>query len=132
MMTEFDQKNTGNRNRGFKFERTKHNDLERAFAQHWEEENKKRPGINFGHGILQDLFFDFSSLGGLTYRCVHCVTPMERYVTATAIQWLGSNVGFGFLTSCLRGCGLKIVTIKDGSPPAPPEGARNPYTRKFA
>ena len=32
----------------------------------------------------------------------------DRIVAATVIQWLGSNVGFGFLEEALRKCGYRI------------------------
>ena len=45
-------------NRGIEYHRTKsvRSDLEKAFADEWELENRPVPGINYGHGTLQDLF----------------------------------------------------------------------------
>ena len=87
------------------YERTNHDALERALAEQWEKENKPRPGINYGYGLLQDLFctgHDFSA------TCVHEVSPSERYVAATAIQWLGTPCGFSFLVQCLEKAGYSI------------------------
>lgn len=87
-------------------ERTIHNPTEKAFADKWQEENEARPSINYGHGILQDLFMKG---GHFNAKCVHEVTPSERYVAATAIQWLGSNCGMSFLECVLNRAGYKIV-----------------------
>lgn len=107
------------KDRGFCYERTKWNDLEKAFADHWEEENEVRPWLNQGHGLLQNLFFTGEWLFS---RCVHVITPGERYVAATVIQWLGTNCGFGFLQGVLRECGYCITKIPEYGPlPEPPK-----------
>lgn len=107
------------RDRGFMFERTKWNDLEKAFATHWEQENEVKAWLNQGHGLLQNLFFMDR---GMFERCVHVVTPGERYVAATAIQWLGTNCGFAFLQEALRDCGYYITKIPEIGPlPEPPK-----------
>lgn len=87
-----------------------HGDLEKAFADEWERENKKSPGLNYGHGLLQDLMFC-----GSTYfaRAVHWVTPVERWIAATVIQWLGTNCGFCFLCTCLEKCGYVVMKRED-------------------
>jgi hypothetical protein len=89
--------------RGYGYERTQHNALEKAFADAWEQENQPRPGINHGGGILQDLFYNRAG------RPIHEVTDSERMVAATVVQWLGTNVGFSFLTEILRKQGFRII-----------------------
>lgn len=99
--TNIDIHNLGVKNRGCFYERTEFGDLEKSFADHWEAENKPNP--SYHDGILQTLFFRSQ------WRVEHIVTPMERYVAATAIQWLGTNCGFAFLQQCLKAVGLRIV-----------------------
>lgn len=113
------------KDRGFMFERTQQDggDLEKAFAEHWEDENEVRPWLNQGHGLLQNLFFKGS-------RCCHVVNAAERYVAATVIQWLGTNCGFSFLQEVLRKCGYYITEIPQPKPLVLPEKP-NPFKRKF-
>jgi len=37
------------------------------------------------------------------------INQRDATVAATVIQWLGTNVGYGFLTECLRRAGLVII-----------------------
>jgi hypothetical protein len=92
-----------NPNRGFMHERAKqkNGDLEKAFADAWENSNTGRNQVN-----LQQLFYTGH---GFSQRCEHVVTRSERYVTATAIQWLGTNCGFAFLCSALDKCGYRVM-----------------------
>lgn len=90
------------------YERTLHNPLEAALASAWENQNKERHHINFGFGILQDLFMERGKHTWDT-KCVHEVTDSERMVAATVIQWLGSNCGRSFYEEALRKCGYKVV-----------------------
>ena len=40
--------------RGHRYERTQYGDLEKAFADLWEDdENSRQPGLNHGQGLLQ-------------------------------------------------------------------------------
>ncbi len=94
-------------NRSADYRRTEHSPMEKAFADTWEAENKKRPGINYGHGILQDLFYGRRQ--GDWPCCHHILTNKERMVAATAIQWLGSPVGSDFLERCLKKAGYRLV-----------------------
>jgi hypothetical protein len=41
------------------------------------------------------------------------ITARERFIVATVIQWLGSNVGFCFLREVLKSCGYDIVKHKE-------------------
>lgn len=90
------------RDRGYQYQRTEHDRLEKAFADLWEARNGNRVGIDFGHGILQDLFM---GKNGWT----HIVTDQERYVAATVVQWLGTNCGFAFLQEALAKVGHRIT-----------------------
>src|SRR6266436_2577933 len=86
-------------NRGAEYARVKYNPREAAFAKAWEKENEPNAHINYGHGILQDLFSKpdpifWMTIGGVATKVI---TDDERIVTATAIQWLGSNCGWCFL-----------------------------------
>jgi hypothetical protein len=56
------------------------------------------------HGWLHG--FDGSVIVYLLPRTSH------RYVAATLIQWLGTNVGWAFLTEAVRRCGYKLVPTK--------------------
>jgi hypothetical protein len=108
-----------NQNKGYLYIRTeyvdyfepKHINREKVFAEKWIQENKKRRGINWGYGILQDLFIVADTKWFLSNpgRIVAKINPRDRFIVATVIQWLGSNVGFCFLRECLDKCGYKIV-----------------------
>lgn len=90
------------RDRGYQYERTEHDRLEKAFAELWESLNEPRDGINHGRGILQELFMG-------AHGWDHVVTDRERYVAATLVQWLGTNCGFGFLQQALQKVGYRIT-----------------------
>jgi hypothetical protein len=106
-------KKNGSKNLGWRTDRLNYdpNDIENAFSQHWQNENKGRLGTNFGQGILQDLFFRRTEVfkGHETYQLFHKVSNKERLIVATVIQWLGTNVGFCFLREVLDKTGYKIV-----------------------
>lgn len=104
--------------RGFRYDRTLHpsGDLEKAFADQWEEENVSRSCLNRGNGVLQALFVEY--MGGIfggswPSRWVLVITARDRYVVATVIQWLGSNIGFGFLCKCLEKVGYRVERVRD-------------------
>jgi hypothetical protein len=94
---------------------------EKVFADLWEKENERRPGINYGMGILQDLMVTQREPGPKDYavadrmatfkwrRVAFVVTPRERVIVATVIQWLGTNVGWCFLSRCVEACGYRLV-----------------------
>ena len=117
---EFEEliKKNGSKNLGWKTERLKFDkkDIENALSKHWQKENKKRPGINFGYGILQDLFFETigNPLNILARTICHLrINNRDRLIAATVIQWLGTNVGFCWLKEALKNAGYKIVKIED-------------------
>lgn len=106
----------GRKNQGWRIIRTTLPELpiEREFAEEWQEINSPVRSVNYGHGTLQDLFIS----GGIPFntfnpqQTVRKITPMDKMIVATVIQWLGSPVGFGFLTKVLDKCGFEIVTKK--------------------
>lgn len=73
---------------------------ERVFIQNWEKENK-----NFE--ILQSLFTDTTDL--FLPKTLKRITNRERMIVATVIQWLGSNVGWSYLTESLKEMGYKLI-----------------------
>ena len=101
-------------NRSWKYRRTAFNDREKAFAESWEKENVPQHGLNYGHGILQDLFFTgspwFSNLNSRA-KAIKIISRRERMIVATVIQWLGTNCGWCFLEETLRSCGYRIEKI---------------------
>jgi hypothetical protein len=105
------------RNRGWWHERTAWVDpnrptvpnREKVFADEWEKLNERDPGRNYGQGTLQDLFFE--PRGGCDTRLprmLHVLSSAERVVAATAIQWLGTNCGWGWLSDVFRKLGYEI------------------------
>lgn len=89
--------------RGVDFGRCEHSPLEAAFAAAWEKSNQENPGINSGHGTLQDLFLTCADSSDR-----HWLSEAERRAAATAIQWLGSNCGYSFLMGVLQSRGYYI------------------------
>lgn len=72
-----------------------------------------------GRGLLETLMVQPvdaskpSTRGGGSWantRTAFVITPRDRKIVATIIQWLGTNVGMGFLHEALRRCGLYIGT----------------------
>lgn len=94
---------------GFFLDRSQFCDRENAFMKRWEQENKRSRGVNYGCGILQDLFFDGDRYHN---RMVHKITKRERWIVATVIQWLGTNCGFGFLYEVFEDCNY-VLTMKE-------------------
>lgn len=123
-MTNLDKHNLGMKNRGDYYERTKWNNLEKAFAELWQEENATNNSSHHGVGLMQALF---SNRGHQ-----HNVTASERFVAATMIQWLGSNCGFSFLRRALKEAGYTVIDSKTGYPATPPGNEKSPFRRKFA
>lgn len=70
-------------------------ELERAFVAAWITMNEK----NYANGRLLDIIM------GENWT----VTKRDSQVAATIIQWLGTNVGMGFLRRAFTEGGLKIT-----------------------
>jgi len=83
-------------NKGLSQHRFKQNPLEKKFAQAWEKINTalttQKPD---GHGTLDYM------LAGNTNDPRGEVTPRDRQVAATVVQWLGSPVGEAFVKHVL-------------------------------
>lgn len=97
-------------NRGIRESRIEHNDREKAFHDQWLKENKPDGFTCNGVGLLQALFIE-DSLSVMKMKTVRKISRPERMVVATVIQWLGSNIGWCFLSDSLKRCGYKIVPI---------------------
>lgn len=82
--------NPSHPDRGYLYERTEHDPLEKALADHWEM-------LDLGNGQH-----------GLTNIVGRKVTKPERYVAASVVQWLGTNCGFSFLAGAFAKCGYAI------------------------
>lgn len=105
-------------NIGFEVERTKHehSQREKAFHEQWLHENFPQGGVNFGRGILQDLFMKHrdNKIQNLGFQEESIrITKRERRIVATVIQWLGTNVGWCFLGEALGRCGYQVVSQKE-------------------
>lgn len=88
-------------------DRLKHpsGDLEKAFAEKWENINRPDRAINFGMGTLQDLMVNQREGTKVDFW----ITQREATIVATVIQWLGTNVGFGFLLEVLSKVGMTVT-----------------------
>lgn len=95
-------------NKGYRFDRTAHNPREMAFYEVWLKWNEPRSGTNHGNGILQDLLIE--TTGDFRSRkTIEVINNRDRYIVATIIQWLGTNVGMSFLHEALRKFNAHIV-----------------------
>jgi hypothetical protein len=96
--------------------------LEVAFAEEWEKENVGVIGTNHGFGVLQDLMFgrwDASRVThwrgesfGWPWRDLWArfrISTRDAAITATAIQWLGTNCGQDFLRRVFRAAGYELA-----------------------
>lgn len=88
---------------------------ERAFADVWNEINQERPFIGNGLGQLQDMMINTcenpkrpppKEIQADIFGSY--VTQRERFIVADLIQWLGSNVGRGFLHEVNKRTGGKL------------------------
>ena len=100
--------------KGFKHERVKYNDREMAFYNVWKKDNEVSPGLNYGNGTLQDLFMEPNRSPLRSAECKVYIEPRDRYIAATVIQWLGTNVGMGFLHEVFNSIGMLLITKRDG------------------
>lgn len=73
---------------GFMHERTEHSSLEREFSEAWILEQKNRM---------------------LSLIIGKKATKRDRYVAASVIQWLGTNVGFCFLRGVICKAGYDVT-----------------------
>jgi hypothetical protein len=73
---------------------------EEIFAAKWEEENKRLSFLNGGYGVLESLLDEHKEKS--IYGPVSEISQRDAFVSATVIQWLGSNVGQCFLRECSK------------------------------
>lgn len=88
-----------------------HGRLEKAFAEAWEKENNPSSMLNYGVGTGVGLLCMEPSEMAITFggfAQVRELTQEEATAMATAIQWLGSNCGFCFLSMVLEQCGYVV------------------------
>ncbi len=99
-------------NVGWLIERARYCIGERTFAEEWIRINRRVYGSN----LLQQLFNrdDDSALRRRRPRLI--ITERDAFIVATVIQWLGTNIGFGFLQETVEKFGWKLVpTDRAGS-----------------
>jgi hypothetical protein len=77
---------------------------EKAFAEAWEKEQQR----SYGMPLVQALMVVHRP-GEVSGRVAFWLTPRERVIVASIVQWLGTNVGFAFLREALRRCGYRIT-----------------------
>jgi len=100
---------------------------EKIFQEIWNRENSE------GRDLAQKLFivskksavlFDGPDQDQLPYHdfisgdsvCIYNLTEREQCIIATIIQWLGTNVGFGFLQEVLKQSGYFLTSLKKELP----------------
>lgn len=77
-----------------------------AFATQWQREHEHSD-------LLQALFAMPCVYGGkVKFPLGDMPTERDRKVAATVVQWLGSNVGFSFLSEALKQCGYRIEQVR--------------------
>jgi hypothetical protein len=102
--------------------------LEKIFMEEWDSLNL--PKRFHGMGIAQALMIirdkeakefdgpdkDFTHVRSFCSHerevCVYDLTEREQRIIATIIQWLGTNVGFSFLSTCLKKANYDIQEVK--------------------
>lgn len=87
---------------GFRARRLKHESSfpECVFAEKWDEENKRSPGIKGGFGILELLLDKKLRTVETVFHSPPPITQRDAFVAATVVQWLGTNCGKWFLEEC--------------------------------
>lgn len=95
---------------GFAVDRCRTSNMERTWAESWIENNSR-------WDTLQALFErgdrNFSMFRA---RPRLLISRRDAFVAATVIQWLGTNVGFGFVCESLKKCGYKVERIQTAQP----------------
>ena len=91
---------------GLRPARKKGNFREKVFAEAWKEEHSRAWDQTDFLGLL--LSKTQKEKDGITN-----ITQRERVIVATVIQWLGSNVGMGFLHQCMNKIGITLENRDD-------------------
>lgn len=99
---------------GLRPERNEHNLRERIFSELWADENKRRPGINFGATLLECILDDAPQglYNPFNPPLLPKLTQRDAEVAATVIQWLGTNGGECFLGRARRKIQAELERIK--------------------
>jgi len=105
----------GRANQGYMHFRTEHpaSFREKAFYEEWKKENEDNI-TGWGRGTLQELF----SIPDPKYLAMSQgwrlrITLRERFIVATVMRWLGSNVGWCFLETVFKKCGYELKQVKE-------------------
>jgi hypothetical protein len=108
-MTTDEINTAGKQNKGFWFHRIKHpaSKLEKALYKRWRKENTRPSG-----STLPRLFYPQNPTVSTYPVPVVKITRRDRFIVATAIQWLGSNCGFCMLREALSDAGYDVVPKK--------------------
>jgi hypothetical protein len=88
---------------------------ETVFARKWDEANHPPSFLNSGRGTLEWLLcaeYRTGALGSGEYFARDLTQP-EATAAASAIQWLGTNVGWCWLEETLRECGYALTKRKE-------------------
>lgn len=72
------------------------NPREMVYAKKWEMVNQRTPGLNRGCGYLELLL----NQHGDSSFVISSISQRDAFVAATVIQWLGTNIGQGFMEEC--------------------------------
>lgn len=109
-------KKIGRHNKGAYFGRIKFGCLsskrEGAFSSAWREINKRVSFLNYGFGTLENLFIHHEKMFVVTALKIK---SRDRFIAATVIQWLGTNVGFCWLEEVLGELGYKLEKKKEAN-----------------
>lgn len=111
----------GKQNKGLFFDRGGQNELQKSLKEEWMKMNinsvetisSVKMECFFSirkNNILQMLFTEYGKFGYIDKTLLD-ITPRDRFVVATIIQWLGTNVGSSFLETALNNAGFKITKI---------------------
>lgn len=101
--------------KGWRVKRTAHPSSlkEKVFAEAWADECEPKYYVNYGQGLLQDLFITQDPKYSWMSSYVAVMSKRDKMIVATVVQWLGSNCGWAFLDTTLRKMGYKIVKIEE-------------------
>lgn len=83
-------------------ERLRFSAEEAVYLDKWQEENRRKAGINSGYTLLEHI------LCSKEQNPPAIVSQRDAYVAASVIQWLGTNCGLAFM----RECEEKIKEVK--------------------
>lgn len=86
----------------------------RAGLRHERLAQNRKHGFNESEQAFRDAWNQFhdkdvNNIIGPARRPRIRITPRERVIVTTVIQWLGTNVGIGFLHVALGRCGYKLT-----------------------